>query len=767
MATRSMPTKYRPVDTTSSVSSNSNLENNNEKSSITIASPNNINTSEDDNAAKSSMNLSIQEPNSESLEDAQFMRRSDLSFWEFSNDPRLMQAAHFLCHPSTKIDSSSKKDLYLQMKGYSEGEINRAKIYAASAKDEKGNLDRIWGSQEEGTRSRCRNSFLSPAPRNAFDNWSRSDLSFWESLSFWEFSNDPRLMRAAHFLCHPSTKTDSSSKKDLYLQMKGYSEGEISRAKICAASAKDEKGNLDRIWGSEEEETRSRCSNSVSSPAPRNAFENWNCCSKFFTFIGILITYACGCMVGVFPAILAVNAMLRIFMRNEEWLKRWQSMKTSGIIMNGTVVSREHEINEITGFHTYSVTMNYDGSIVTDDKKVAPIPSSASTTNNTKCFDSLTDGSKEIYELTKFGTIVPLHVLHGHPNAAIPSVVLKRKISDIHFWTKYGDPFIAVWGMVVYFMCAELFLKSIYIPGFEVDEGFTIIFRAATIVGVLLMAPCLYAHTRFQFKEDQQKFLEEPASMEIQTDWFRILWHKLGPTGWKKACLFAFIPGFSLVLILGVVLGGPLALLGIWGMVYTLKFGPKWEVFLQDLKKDSIIAHGVVIKHSSIFSHQSKTMIHEVKARYSVAPPNGIGYYTVVTTTDSEPAYLRCSLHGNVDLYVNPETPRSGIIDSDFKDMMFQARLWNCFLAPLRSVFGLGTALGWAYLVYDDSFCIMLLALGFVLIAPQIYVLAENSFNKAKKSLLEKGEIEASVDIVPDVIPRDDDSAHLELAIIC
>ena len=185
-------------------------------------------------------------------------------------------------------------------------------------------------------------------------------------------------------------------------------------------------------------------------------------------------------------------------------------METNGIIMNGTVVSREHDINEITGFHTYSVTMNYDGSIVTDDKKVAPMPSSASTTNNTKCFDSLTDGAKEIYELTKFGTIVPLHVLHGHPNAAIPSVVLKRKIADIYFWTKYGDPFIAVWGIMVYFMCAELYLKLTII-----DEGRwdTMIFQAATIGGVLLMVPCLYAHTRFQFKEDQQKFLEEPASM--------------------------------------------------------------------------------------------------------------------------------------------------------------------------------------------------------------------------------------------------------------
>jgi len=433
--------------------------------------------------------------------------------------------------------------------------------------------------------------------------------------------------------------------------------------------------------------------------------------------------------------------------------------------MNGTVVSREHEINEITGFHTYSVTMNYDGSIVTNDKKVAPMPSSASTTNNTKCFDSLTDGSKEIYELTKFGTIVPLHVLHGHPNAAIPSVVLKRKIADIHFWTKYGDPFIAVWGMVVYFMCAELTYTN-YIPD---ESRHNIIYCVATIGGVLLMVPFTYAITRFYIKEDEQKFLEEPASMVTQTDWLRIIWHKLGPTGWKKACLFAFIPGFSLVLILGVVFGGLLALLGVWGMVYTLKFGPKWEVFLQDLKKDSIIVHGVVIKRSSFLSHrgQSETMIHEVKARYSVAPPNGIGYYTVVTTTDSKPSYLRCSLPGNVDLYVNPETPRSGIIDSDFKDKMFQARLWNCFLAPLLSVFGLGTTLRLNYLVYGgESVCIMLLALGFVLIAPQIYVLAENSFNKAKKSLLEKGEIEAIVDIVPDWI-QNDDAAQLELATLC
>ena len=129
----------RPVDTTSSVSSSSNLENNNDKSPVPIASPNNINSSEDDNAAKSSMNMPIQEPNSESLE-------HDV------NDPRLMRASHFLCHPSTKTVSSSEKDSYLQRKGYSEGEISRAKIYAASAK-EKGNLDRIWGSEDEGTRS--------------------------------------------------------------------------------------------------------------------------------------------------------------------------------------------------------------------------------------------------------------------------------------------------------------------------------------------------------------------------------------------------------------------------------------------------------------------------------------------------------------------------------------------------------------------------------------------------------------------------------------
>jgi len=62
---------------------------------------------------------------------------------------------------------------------------------------------------------------------------------------------DHRLMRAARFLCHPSTGTVSSSEKDSYLQRKGYSKDEISRAKIYATSVKDEKGKFDRIWGTE------------------------------------------------------------------------------------------------------------------------------------------------------------------------------------------------------------------------------------------------------------------------------------------------------------------------------------------------------------------------------------------------------------------------------------------------------------------------------------------------------------------------------------
>jgi len=70
-------------------------------------------------------------------------------------------------------------------------------------------------------------------------------------------ATDPRLMRAARFLCHPSMNNVSSSEKESYLQWKGYSDNEISLAKkIYTESAKDERGNFGRIWDSEVEGTR-------------------------------------------------------------------------------------------------------------------------------------------------------------------------------------------------------------------------------------------------------------------------------------------------------------------------------------------------------------------------------------------------------------------------------------------------------------------------------------------------------------------------------
>jgi len=69
-----------------------------------------------------------------------------------ATDPRLLRAVRFLCHPSMNNVSSSEKESYLQWKGYSDNEISLAKkIYTESAKDERGNFDRIWDSEVEGT----------------------------------------------------------------------------------------------------------------------------------------------------------------------------------------------------------------------------------------------------------------------------------------------------------------------------------------------------------------------------------------------------------------------------------------------------------------------------------------------------------------------------------------------------------------------------------------------------------------------------------------
>ena len=304
----------------------------------------------------------------------------------------------------------------------------------------------------------------------------------------------------------------------------------------------------------------------------------------------------------------------------------------------------------------------------------------------------------------------------------------------------------------------------------EVEDFWLImIYRAATIVGALLMVPGLYANTKFWFKTDQQTLLEEAASMLTQMDWLRVAWHKMVPMRWNKVWSVAFIPGWCLVFIMVWFIGGAFAPLGVYGILHTLKFGTKWKVFLQDLKRDSIIGYGIVIGHSRTTvsrpgNSRDSTKKFFVKVRYHVAPPNGIGYYTVLKSTESKACYLSYSLHGSVDLYVSPEIPRSCMIDSNSKDMIFQACLWNWCWDPLRLVIGLGSSLGLPYLIYQGSVPVLFfLAFGTVLMDPQIYILAENSFNEAKKSLLEKGEIEAIVDIVPNVIPRSDPS-HLELA---
>ena len=96
-------------------------------------------------------------------------------------------------------------------------------------------------------------------------------------------------------------------------------------------------------------------------------------------------------------------------------------METSSIIVNGTIVSHKHAIDKITGFHTYLVTINFDSSIITDDKEEVTAsssgrpnkttPSTSTTKDSTKLFNSLLYGVKEIYKLTEVGIIVPLHVI--------------------------------------------------------------------------------------------------------------------------------------------------------------------------------------------------------------------------------------------------------------------------------------------------------------------------------------------------------------------
>ena len=91
------------------------------------------------------------------------------------------------------------------------------------------------------------------------------------------------------------------------------------------------------------------------------------CSTCIAFFVGILLT---GFPFGCFNGMSAVIAAMRTLVRKDDWLKRWQSLDTSSYIIMGTVQKLKKTVNEINGFHTYSVTIEYDGSIVTDDIEV-------------------------------------------------------------------------------------------------------------------------------------------------------------------------------------------------------------------------------------------------------------------------------------------------------------------------------------------------------------------------------------------------------------
>mmetsp|Transcript_23197 Transcript_23197/g.41462 ORF Transcript_23197/g.41462 Transcript_23197/m.41462 type:complete len:727 (-) Transcript_23197:1891-4071(-) len=351
------------------------------------------------------------------------------------------------------------------------------------------------------------------------------------------------------------------------------------------------------------------------------------------TTLGLGATMITSLGLSCFPLIMGLDSLLYMIMDRGEFVKELQKIDKNSITIMGKVVKRHKMVDDIMDKEEYLVQLEYeeteeDGSVCTS---VASYSS-----------DRISHGAKELFEMTRSSTLVPMKMVPNCPSSAIPVFLLEKKLNMSQRWTIFIHPLRVVLGILSYFGLS--LLGIIAYPAY-------IIFPCA-VGGVFLLVPSSLLSVRNVLELKTRLVQSEPVSIPTESDVYRHWVSRvLGRSQSRRLKFMLAVVGAFACIVTSPPFFLPLFIFGFWPLT-SLSCSSRRRKNLKKMKETPI--PGKV--HTMRSSLDQGVTSYYGAIRYDV-PRHG-NVYTL------EKEFLNKGFIDDVgkivDVFVMPEHPRSG-----------------------------------------------------------------------------------------------------------
>jgi hypothetical protein len=467
--------------------------------------------------------------------------------------------------------------------------------------------------------------------------------------------------------------------------------------------------------------------------------------------VGYFVSYV-SFVVGSVAAAVGLNCLIQRALYQGEWMDRLECYMTSAVRVSGAIADKSIAVDPFTGYITYSVTVEYDGSIVAgyldDDGSNANEQERfqlVRRTFDTKSYPLCRDLYEHINIVgnQKDSANIEIMLSPGAPLSGTPTRMMERKFRDFFIWHHVMCPLAAIVGPVIYLVGAWEYASLV--SEFPQDVLFVM---SIALLALVLMVPLTY----FQKKDSHEKKISslalDPSTLVTEIDSWRRFHQFLGPTLHRKMYAVLFVIGiFSMF-----VMAGPGALFGYmlaWSWILWSSVMDRKRKFLQAFQRNADLVSAFILSRRVSSSNDSRNHTYYVTFRY--AAPCG----AVVEKEVCSEALYHQNNNVAMEVRVLKHYPRSGIPVQNLTDELNSSCCTSWIGLPVSMVVGSAGYFGISWLLYimegDDMTALgvlgwlLLLLTALSAVLPQGYVLCKVTFQRFVSQFLK----EAGTVVVP------------------
>jgi hypothetical protein len=433
--------------------------------------------------------------------------------------------------------------------------------------------------------------------------------------------------------------------------------------------------------------------------------------------------------VGCAAAIIGLRSLIQVVFYQRDWMERFRSYEESAVQVEGRIVNKSKTEDNITHCITYSVTIEYDGSIVSSSLKEEMLVQ--------KTFDTASLAAKELYELASFAHLpsVEMKLAPGQPNSGVPALLLRRKQTDFYFWAECGHPCGMVSGISLYLLAA------LWSGGMFDWVPFCL---TVALAFLLLILPLLLFYAKHRHEWRLEKLMVNPMTIETETDPFRTFWVALGPTAFKKTAALMFAAGMFVMFVFSIF-GFAFGIAGLFTLINSLVYWPRKKKFFQSFRENIISVPGTLTKQ---FALRGKYAARKYFVTYQYDAPNDTVMKATIQSEGVHKEFVGEQGNRSIDVLLLKGHPKSGIPAIELDNAMATPSCCALWIGrPLGILAGFGGYIGFAYYLYGSGqnwttrecmdFAAILLA-GLLMVAPQLYIWSKNLCQRDIQFFLER-----------------------------